>query len=113
MMGLSREAAAAFSFLIAIPVIAGAATMEVGLPLLKAVMTGQPVMKVVHAMSGGYTPLALLWGGLVSFGVGWVSLRWLIQIIVRRGLNGFVYYVLTASALTFLWQGYEFLARKS
>jgi undecaprenyl-diphosphatase len=109
--GHSREAAAAFSFLIAIPAIAGAVVMEAGLPLLKAYVHGESVAETASGLLGGYSPPALLLGGLISFVVGWISLRWLIGFIVRRGLRGFVYYVLAASALTFLWQGYEHLIR--
>jgi undecaprenyl pyrophosphate phosphatase UppP len=43
--------------------------------------------------------------------VGLISLRWLLRIITRRGLDGFVYYVLTAATLTFLWQGYEYFVK--
>ena len=57
---------------------------------------------------GGYSPLALVLGALTSFVVGLISLRWLLRIITQRGLDGFVYYVLTASTLTFIWQGYEY-----
>lgn len=109
--GHSREAAAAFSFLIAIPAIAGAAVMEAGMPLLKAYWHGESVADTASHLLGGYSPVALMLGCLISFVVGWISLRWLLRIIVRRGLDGFVYYVLAASALTFLWQGYEHFAR--
>ena len=34
------------------------------------------------------------------------------RIVNTRGLNWFVYYCLTAAALTFAWQGYEYLAAK-
>mgnify|MGYP000169638367 CR=1 FL=1 len=34
-----------------------------------------------------------------------------VWIIVQRGLNWFVWYVLAASALTFLWQGYEYFVK--
>ncbi|MBS0265052.1 MAG: undecaprenyl-diphosphate phosphatase [Planctomycetes bacterium] len=105
--GASREAAAGFSFLMAIPVIVGAAVLEAGVPLLKAYRRGESLSETATGMLGGYSPWALLLGGLISFVVGWVSLRWLIRIIVQRGLNWFVWYVLAASALTFLWQGYE------
>jgi len=109
--GLSREAAAAFSFLIAIPVISGAALLE-GMPLLKAYFRGTlSAGEGAGVLLGGYSPLALLLGALTSFIVGLISLRWLLKIIIQRGLDGFVYYVLTASLLTFLWQGYEFFSQ--
>lgn len=109
--GLSREAAAAFSFLIAIPAVAGAAVLE-GLPLLKAYFrsTGSAA-DGTSVLIGGYSPMALVLGAAVSFVVGLISLRWLLRIITRRGLDGFVYYVLTASMLTFAWQGYEYFVK--
>lgn len=109
--GLSREAAAAFSFLIAIPVIAGAALLEL-LPLLKAYFRGTAsAAEGASVLLGGYSPAALLLGAVTSFVVGLISLRWLLRIITRRGLDGFVYYVLAASMLTFLWQGYEYFVK--
>ena len=108
--GLSREAAAAFSFLIAIPVVAGAAVLE-GMPLLNAYFRGTaPGVDGSSVLLGGYSPLALVLGALTSFVVGLISLRWLLKIITQRGLDGFVYYVLAAATLTFIWQGYEYFA---
>lgn len=109
--GLSREAAAEFSFLIAIPAIAGGAVLKV-LPLVKPYLLGTPSLADgSSALVGGYSPLALMLGTLTSFVVGLISLRWLLKIVVQRGLDRFVYYVLTASLLTFLWQGYEFFVK--
>ena len=109
--GLSREAATEFSFLIAIPVVAGAAVLE-GLPLLKHFLKGPSSLASESSpVLGGYSPLALVLGGLTSFVIGVISLRWLLRIITRRGLDGFVYYVLAASMLTFAWQGYEYFVR--
>lgn len=110
--GLSREAATEFSFLIAIPAIAGGAVLQGLLPLLKAYLRGTSALADGPTMLvGGYSPLALALGALTSFVVGLISLRWLLRIVVHRGLDGFVYYVLTASLLTFAWQGYEYFAR--
>ena len=109
--GLSREAAAEFSFLIAIPAVAGGALLKF-LPLVKAYFGGTPSLADGStALVGGYSPLALMLGMLTSFVVGLISLRWLLRIVVRRGLDGFVYYVLTASMLTFAWQGYEYFVK--
>lgn len=114
--GLRREAAASFSFLIAIPVTAGAALLK-GAPLLKlgVVRLGMlpaasaPSSEAMAKMFGGYSPLVLAIGAATSFAVGLVSLRWLLRFITVRGLNLFVYYCLAAAALTFAWQGYELL----
>jgi len=105
-MGLRRDAAASFSFLIAIPVTAGAALVKAS-PLIKVAVRGAgPNGETFATYLGGYSPLALVIGALTSFVVGLVSLRWLIRMIARRGLNWFVGYCLIASALTFAWQGY-------
>ena len=117
--GLTRDAAASFSFLIAIPVTAGAALVK-GMPLIKLLFVNLHVLKAASAPSpeeidllfGGYSPLVLVIGATVSFVVGLVSLRWLLRIISQRGLNMFVYYCLAVSALTFAWQGYEYFAAK-
>ena len=117
-MGLRREAAAAFSFLIAIPVTGGAALLKAR-PLLKLLFVQLHVLPVekgpttaeVAEMLGGYSPLVLMIGAATSFVVGLVALRWLLRIITQRGLNWFVWYCLVVAALTFAWQGYEYLAR--
>ena len=63
-------------------------------------------------MLGGYSPLVLR--SARRRRLSWASSRfgWLLRIITQRGLNGFVYYCLAAAALTFAWQGYEFLAAR-
>jgi undecaprenyl-diphosphatase len=117
--GLTRDAAASFSFLIAIPVTGGAALVK-GAPLIKLLLVRLGLVPVASGPSseevvtflGGYSPLVLVIGAVTSFVVGLVSLRWLLRIITVRGLNGFVYYCLAAAALTFAWQGYEFFAAR-
>jgi len=109
-MGLKREDAAAFSFFAAIPAIGGAVAMK-ALPLVKHLVRGSDSSAAAAGDPfGGYSPLVLLIGALVSFAVGLVSLRWLLKIITTRGLDWFVYYLLTVAALTFAWQAYEFYA---
>jgi undecaprenyl-diphosphatase len=117
--GLTRDAAASFSFLIAIPVTAGAALVK-GAPLIKLLLVrlgllsaaSGPASQEVATLLGGYSPLVLAIGAATSFVVGLVSLRWLLRIITVRGLNGFAWYCLAAAALTFAWQGYEFFAAR-
>lgn len=117
--GLRRDAAASFSFLIAIPVTAGAALVK-GAPLIKLLLVRFNVLPAasgpstgeIAGMLGGYSPLVLVTGAVISFLVGLVSLRWLLRIITLRGLNWFVYYCLAAATLTFAWQGYEYLIVK-
>jgi undecaprenyl-diphosphatase len=68
--GLSRREAAAFSFLLAIPAIAGATLLE-----SVSVLKGEPIS----------TPVSmLLTGAVLAAVVGWLSLRWLL-IVLQRG----------------------------
>jgi len=108
-LGLRRDAAASFSFLIAIPVTAGAAVMK-ATPIIKRLLNGPGASsQSIDDLLGGYSLAALALGLVTSFIVGVVSLRWLIKVITQRGLNWFVYYCLAAAALTFAWQGYVML----
>lgn len=88
--GLDRESAAAFSFLMAIPVIGGAALLE-GLSILSGEMQVE-------------SPMALLTGGVTAFGVGLFSLRWLVSIIARGRLHWFAFYCVTVGTLTVIGQ---------
>ncbi len=110
--GLRRDAAASFSFLIAIPVTAGAALVKAA-PLIKLLVKGPGSNgETAASLLGGYSPLVLAIGAATSFVVGLASLRWLLRIITQRGLNWFVYYCLAVAALTFAWQAYEHFAAR-
>lgn len=100
--GLTREAAAKFSFLIAIPAIGGAGVVEVG-PLIWHAVTGSGNSEKLNELTRDDIG-AMLVGGLVSFLVGWMTLRWLLRVIVRRGVGIFAVYCLVAALLTFAWQ---------
>jgi undecaprenyl-diphosphatase len=89
-VGLKREEAAAFSFLLAIPVMAGAGLLEVK-DMLEQTVNSTPV-----------GPLVL--GALVSFAVGMVSLWWLVRWVQRGQLHWFAYWVLPLGPLVILWQ---------
>jgi len=89
--GLTREHAARFSFLIAIPAIGGAAVME-----LKGFVTGE---ETFHG-----SPWPVLLGTVVSFFVGVVALRWLIRIVVADRLHLFAIYCVIVGVLTIGWQ---------
>ena len=110
--GYRRDAAASFSFLIAIPAIGGAAVVEGASLAAKVMAARESTAAATAVLWGGYTPSAILVGVLVSFLVGLVSLRWLLRVITERGLNWFVVYCLLAAAATFTWQGYEHFAAR-
>lgn len=91
--GLSREEAARFSFLAAVPAILGA-----GLYTLK---------DAARAGSLGYGPVELAIGFVTSALSGIIAIRWLISVIRRGQLRWFAYYCFAAGALMLvvLWRG--------
>lgn len=90
MTGLTRHAATTFSFLLAVPVIGGAAVLE-----------GR---KLLHNSHDGYPLPTLLFGAVVAFAVGVVSLKLLIRVISQRKLHWFAAYCLVVGAGTTAWQ---------
>jgi undecaprenyl-diphosphatase len=96
--GMKRDAAAAFSFLIALPAIGGAGLVEsrpLWMPYVLPSASSQPAAPLDWSHAG-----PMLLGAVVSFVVGIVVLRWLLRIIVQYGLNWFACYCLAAAGLT-------------
>ncbi|MCL4108570.1 UNVERIFIED_CONTAM: hypothetical protein GTU68_022872 [Idotea baltica] len=89
--GLKREAAARFSFLIAIPAIGGAAVLE-----LKDLVSGE------KTFSG--EPGALFLGMIVSCVVGLLALNWLIRMVAKDKLHWFAIYCVVVGCATIAWQ---------
>jgi len=88
--GLTPQSAATFSFLLAIPAIAGAG-------LLKTVSMARE--------TGLQTPWPhLVVGGLVSFAVGLVALQWLIRWLERGRLRLFAWWVIPLGIVVTIWQ---------
>ena len=88
--GLSRQSAATFSFLLAIPAIAGAGVWE-----LVDMARGDPSV----------TPLPhLAIGAVVAFLVGFLSLAWLIRWLQRGRLHWFAWWCFLVGALVIAWQ---------
>lgn len=75
---LSAKAAAEFSFMLAIPTILGAS--------LKTLVSHEGRAFVVHH------PLPVLVGNIVSFAAGMVAIRFLIDLLSRKGLRAFGFY---------------------
>ncbi len=95
--GLSREGAARFSFLLAIPVIAGAFVSQLG------DMTGT-------GLDGSAYAGPALVAGVVAAGVsGYWAIRFLLKLVVDEDLLGFARYVVMLGLLTlaasFTWLG--------
>ena len=89
-VGLRRESAATFAFLLAIPAIGGGGLLE----LMEALEAG-----------GTGTPLGTLAVGFVaSFGVGLAALDLLIRVIRHGQLKAFAYYLIPLGAAVVAWQ---------
>lgn len=89
-LGMRREAAATFAFLLAIPAIAGAGLLE-GIDIWEQGSTGT-------------APWILLAGFVVSFFVGWGSLVLLIRFLRQGRLALFAYYLLPLGIAVIVWQ---------
>jgi undecaprenyl-diphosphatase len=85
-MGLDRASAARFSFLLSLPIIAGAGVYK-GLDLLR---TGIP-----PGMGG-----AFVWGTLSSAASGFLVIAFLLAYLRRHDVGVFLWYRLAAAALT-------------
>jgi undecaprenyl-diphosphatase len=90
-LGMSRSAAASFSFLLAIPALAGAGVYET-----------YSMLKDGETLSTPASYLAL--GALVSFGVGLVALRLLDAVLQRGKLHWFGWYCIALGAVVIAWQ---------
>lgn len=88
--GLSRETAARFSFLIAIPAIGGATVLY--------------SKDLLEGASGGTAAGPLLTGATIAFVVGVLSLRWLLQLVQSRKLWPFALYCAVVGLATIVWQ---------
>jgi len=90
-LGFNREAAARFSFLLSLPVVAGAAILQLG-PLVK---DGVPAGEM-SAMLIGIATSALF---------GYLSIFFLLRLVQRNSLSIFVWYRLIAGSgmLAFIW----------
>jgi undecaprenyl-diphosphatase len=103
-MGLNRQAAASFSFLIAIPAVAGAAALELGPPLVRLARGAGLNQALPGVPLDAHALCAAGIGAFISFVVGVAALRWLLAVIARRGLNGFALYCVLAALATVIWQ---------
>lgn len=89
-LGLLPAEAATFSFLLAIPVIAGAGMLE--------------TLQLLHQPCPSAPWSELLLGMALSFLVGWAALGWLVQWLQRGRLYWFAYWLFTIGPLVILWQ---------
>ncbi|MCA8983569.1 MAG: undecaprenyl-diphosphate phosphatase [Planctomycetaceae bacterium] len=89
MVGVPRELAAKFSFLIAIPAIGGATVLH--------------LRDAFKASSQTEMDPLLLVGAVVSCLVGILALEGLLKIVRKKRLRWFAFYCLLASGATWLW----------
>lgn len=88
-LGLRRDAAARFTFLLAIPAVVAAAGKE-GLELRTLLLTGE--VFVLFAV-----------GILVSGVVGYITIKYFLKFLAGNRLNVFAYYRLALAAATLVW----------
>lgn len=92
-LGLSREGAATFSFLMAVPAILGAITLETAKKLGDS-----------GESEGGMPAWLLLLGAVVSFAVGWASLVLLLKMVQRGRLHWFAWWCFAVGLFVIIWQ---------
>ena len=88
--GLKREEAATFSFLLAIPVIAGAGILD---------------LKDLAAGGNGSVPImVLVIGAAVSFAVGLAALGWLVEWVRHGRLHWFAWWLIPVGIMVTIWK---------
>jgi undecaprenyl-diphosphatase len=88
-LGVRRDAAARFTFLLAIPAMVAAAGKEA------FAMTSMPVTP------GGYQAIAA--GMIVSAGVGYLTIKYFLKFLAGHSLDVFAVYRLLLAAATVIW----------
>ncbi|HMP78360.1 MAG TPA: undecaprenyl-diphosphate phosphatase [Pirellulaceae bacterium] len=91
LLGLRRDSAATYSFLLAIPAIGGAGVLE-----LKDLMDPTEEMEISLGL--------LLGGAFIAFVVGLVSLKLLVRLLDRGRLHLFAYWLIPFGMLVIVWQ---------
>jgi len=87
---LRRDEAAAFSFLLAIPAIAGGGALETA--------------ELLRDGPGPIDPTLLIGGAALSFLVGLGALWWLVRWLERGRLEDFAWYLFPLGAIVLAWQ---------
>lgn len=87
-LGLTREAATRFSFLLSLPIITGSGLVK--------------LLKIIKHPPTDFTLTTLLIGFLLSFVVGYIAIRWLIEYLKRHSLMAFVWYRLALATIVFI-----------
>lgn len=91
-LGVSREEAARFSFLMALPPIAGA-----------TLLTLKDLMEAGGDTSGAGNVVGYALGTVAAFVSGWAACTWMIRLVKRSNLAGFGVYCLVAGVLALIF----------
>jgi undecaprenyl-diphosphatase len=89
LLGMRRDAAARFTFLLGIPAIAGAGARE-ALALGRLQPTNETIVLFVTGM-------------VVSAGVGYVTIKYFLRFLAGHRLDVFAYYRLALAVATVIW----------
>ena len=89
LLGMTRESAARFSFLLGVPAIAAAAGKE-GVHVLRAGLSAEQLTLFAVGM-------------LTSAVVGYVTIKYFLRFLVGHRLDVFAYYRLALAAVTVIW----------
>ncbi len=84
LVGVQREKAARFSFLMSIPAIIGASMLELGDPTLWA----------------NLNPMPLIAGGLTAMGIGYLALSLLVRLVLKGQFASFHWYLWVVAGIT-------------
>jgi undecaprenyl-diphosphatase len=98
LLGLKRQSAATFSFLLAIPAIAGASVLE--------------LVEIFGTESDGGNLGIFFLGASIAFAVGWLSLTWLVRWLEKGKLHLFAYWVIPLGFLVVVWQLYQYISNQ-
>jgi undecaprenyl-diphosphatase len=89
LLGLTRESAARFSYLLGVPIIAAAAA-KAGLHIFKAGITAQDGQRFALGM-------------ITSAAVGFLTIKFFLKYLAGHSLSVFAYYRLALAAVTVAW----------
>ena len=81
LLGVDREEAARFSFLMVLPPILGATALEV-----------KDVLEGAEVVGNAIPSSSLVIGAVAAFASGWWACRFMISLVKRNGFQGFAVY---------------------
>ena len=85
-MGLDKEFAAKFSFILSIPAILGAFVLQ--------------LKDIGGAMDANFLPVIL--GFIAAFVAGYAAIKWMLELIQKRSLDIFAYYCWIVGIVVFM-----------